>query len=93
MHGMNNIKNVLKGNSEESNQERCNFRTFINIERKFRVSRKQILLEQLRKFLLQEPKCRPTMTIVWLRICMLLTLTKLSDATGANPRRAKRAAH
>jgi len=90
---MNNIKNVLKGSLEESAQERRNLGTFINTDMKLRVPQKQILLERLSKFLSQEQNCRPTMTTVWLKICMLLTLTELSDATGADPCRAKRATH
>jgi hypothetical protein len=85
MHGTNNKKNVLKGNLEESAEEKCNFGTFINTETNLRVPQKQFLLEQLRKFLSEELNCRPTMTIVWLMIYILLSLTELSDATGADP--------
>jgi hypothetical protein len=74
---MNNVKNVVKGNLEESAQEMCNFGSFINTVTKS-ISTKTDLLEQLCKCLSQELNCRPTMTIVRLMLYVLLTLTELT---------------
>jgi len=89
---MNNITNVLKGNLEESAQEKSNLEV-LSIQRRNFESTKTDPSWKLHKFLSQELNCGPTMTIVWLMIYILLTLTELSDATGADPCRAKRATH